>query len=344
MVTATAVPGSPCSARSPCCRGPAQRTWPRRCSSPDSLSRRGVGRGPAAGPPRPGAGGRAGSPAHGSCRRRWAAGLDSSPSQRSEPTDSLASGHRGGRTATVTRSQPGIAATVWLGGIAVAVSSYALTGDAPHYLTIARSLVADGDLDLRERLRPPRLRRLLSRQPRAAPHQHEPVGRAVPVSRHRGGGAGRAGVRHVRRCRRHRGDGAGHGRGLGAGVACSLASPARRVAAWFGSGCPGAGGAVRPECGRDLSRRAGGGGGGRRAVAARTPDRGRRCRCGHWLPAGWASPPCRGSTCGWRCPPRGSAWRFFGRSGAASPNAGPASRGSWRCRSSAWPRGSGRRR
>ena len=40
------------------------------------------------------------------------------------------------------------AATVWLGGIAVAVSGHALTGDAPHYLTIARSLAADGDLDL----------------------------------------------------------------------------------------------------------------------------------------------------------------------------------------------------
>ena len=44
----------------------------------------------------------------------------------------------------------GIAATVWLGGVAVALSSHALTGDAPHYLTIARSLVADGDLDLRD--------------------------------------------------------------------------------------------------------------------------------------------------------------------------------------------------
>ncbi|MGE0363909.1 MAG: hypothetical protein AB7H93_08520 [Vicinamibacterales bacterium] len=41
-----------------------------------------------------------------------------------------------------------LAATAWLGGLAVAVSPHALTGDAPHYLTIARSLVADGDLDL----------------------------------------------------------------------------------------------------------------------------------------------------------------------------------------------------
>ena len=39
-------------------------------------------------------------------------------------------------------------ATVWLGSIAVAVAPFALTGDAPHYLTIARSLVNDGDLDL----------------------------------------------------------------------------------------------------------------------------------------------------------------------------------------------------
>ena len=37
---------------------------------------------------------------------------------------------------------------MWLGSIATAVAPYALTGDAPHYLTIARSLVIDGDLDL----------------------------------------------------------------------------------------------------------------------------------------------------------------------------------------------------
>jgi hypothetical protein len=44
----------------------------------------------------------------------------------------------------------GIAATLWLGGVAAAVAPFSLTGDAPHYLTIARSLVADGDLDLRD--------------------------------------------------------------------------------------------------------------------------------------------------------------------------------------------------
>lgn len=42
----------------------------------------------------------------------------------------------------------GVTAVAWLGGVAVAVSEHALTGDAPHYLTIARSLAADGDLDL----------------------------------------------------------------------------------------------------------------------------------------------------------------------------------------------------
>ena len=41
------------------------------------------------------------------------------------------------------------AAVLWLGTVATAVAPFALTGDAPHYLTIARSLVADGDLDLR---------------------------------------------------------------------------------------------------------------------------------------------------------------------------------------------------
>jgi hypothetical protein len=39
-------------------------------------------------------------------------------------------------------------AAAWLGGVAIAVSPYALTGDSPHYLTIARSLAEDGDLDL----------------------------------------------------------------------------------------------------------------------------------------------------------------------------------------------------
>jgi len=39
-------------------------------------------------------------------------------------------------------------AAAWLGGVAGAVSRHALTGDAPHYLTVARSLAADGDLDL----------------------------------------------------------------------------------------------------------------------------------------------------------------------------------------------------
>ena len=38
---------------------------------------------------------------------------------------------------------------MWLSSIATAVAPYALTGDAPHYLTIARSLVIDGDLNLR---------------------------------------------------------------------------------------------------------------------------------------------------------------------------------------------------
>jgi hypothetical protein len=41
-----------------------------------------------------------------------------------------------------------LAAALWLGGVAAAVAPFALTGDAPHYLTIARSLVVDGDLDL----------------------------------------------------------------------------------------------------------------------------------------------------------------------------------------------------
>jgi hypothetical protein len=41
------------------------------------------------------------------------------------------------------------AATIWLAGVAAAVAPVAVTGDAPHYLVIARSLMADGDLDLR---------------------------------------------------------------------------------------------------------------------------------------------------------------------------------------------------
>ncbi|MGD9902905.1 MAG: hypothetical protein AB7U83_05515 [Vicinamibacterales bacterium] len=39
-------------------------------------------------------------------------------------------------------------AVAWLGGVAAAVAPHALTGDAPHYLTIARSLLRDGDVDL----------------------------------------------------------------------------------------------------------------------------------------------------------------------------------------------------
>ncbi len=42
-----------------------------------------------------------------------------------------------------------VAAAIWLGGVSAAVAPVAVTGDAPHYLVIARSLAADGDLDLR---------------------------------------------------------------------------------------------------------------------------------------------------------------------------------------------------
>jgi hypothetical protein len=41
------------------------------------------------------------------------------------------------------------AAALWLAGVAAAVAPFAVTGDAPHYLVIARSLAVDGDLDLR---------------------------------------------------------------------------------------------------------------------------------------------------------------------------------------------------
>ena len=41
------------------------------------------------------------------------------------------------------------AAVLWLSGVAAAVAPVAVTGDAPHYLVIARSVAADGDLDLR---------------------------------------------------------------------------------------------------------------------------------------------------------------------------------------------------
>jgi hypothetical protein len=68
----------------------------------------------------------------------------------------VAAGLRHGRLGVVAdrspRVQAGLAAAVaaiWLGAVSVAVADVALTGDAPHYLTIARSLVADGDLDLR---------------------------------------------------------------------------------------------------------------------------------------------------------------------------------------------------
>lgn len=43
---------------------------------------------------------------------------------------------------------PALAATLWLGTTATLVAPHALSGDAPHYLTITQSLVEDGDLDL----------------------------------------------------------------------------------------------------------------------------------------------------------------------------------------------------
>jgi hypothetical protein len=50
----------------------------------------------------------------------------------------------------VQAAAAGAAAAVWLGAVGVAVAPFAVTGDAPHYLTIARSLVEDGDVDLRD--------------------------------------------------------------------------------------------------------------------------------------------------------------------------------------------------
>ncbi len=54
------------------------------------------------------------------------------------------------------RARPGtsatlavVLATAWLGGVATAVHDVAMTGDAPHYLVIAQSVLNDGDFDLR---------------------------------------------------------------------------------------------------------------------------------------------------------------------------------------------------
>jgi hypothetical protein len=55
------------------------------------------------------------------------------------------------RVAWSPRAQAGAAAAaaaIWLSGVATAVAPVAVTGDAPHYLVIARSLAVDGDLDL----------------------------------------------------------------------------------------------------------------------------------------------------------------------------------------------------
>jgi hypothetical protein len=69
------------------------------------------------------------------------------PAARVEPS-------LGGPTGRVTPSArvalaPALLATVWLGSIAAAVRPFAMSGDAPHYLTTTQSLVDDGDLDLR---------------------------------------------------------------------------------------------------------------------------------------------------------------------------------------------------
>lgn len=42
-----------------------------------------------------------------------------------------------------------VAGLAWLGGLAVLLSPVAMSGDAPHYLTVTQSLLADGDLDLK---------------------------------------------------------------------------------------------------------------------------------------------------------------------------------------------------
>jgi hypothetical protein len=55
------------------------------------------------------------------------------------------------RLAPLSRSPvaPLAAAAVWLGLVAGLVAPFAMSGDAPHYLTATHSLIADGDLDLR---------------------------------------------------------------------------------------------------------------------------------------------------------------------------------------------------
>ena len=88
-------------------------------------------------------------------------------------------------------------------------------GDEPHYLLAAESLVEDGDLDVKRRVRRARLRRLLP--VRARPARRGDRGPAARAARRRLPAADRAGVRDRRRA------GRGAVPGAIAALACALA-------------------------------------------------------------------------------------------------------------------------
>ncbi|HUU35640.1 MAG TPA: hypothetical protein VMW48_16355, partial [Vicinamibacterales bacterium] len=52
------------------------------------------------------------------------------------------------RVPALATALAGVVATIWMGGLARSVGANAMTGDAPHYLVIAQSLLADGDWDV----------------------------------------------------------------------------------------------------------------------------------------------------------------------------------------------------
>lgn len=75
----------------------------------------------------------------------WAAAATAAAWTRLAP----ASGRGSRARPQLSVAAPAILGVVWLGTASALVAPHAMSGDAPHYLTMARSLVEDGDLDLK---------------------------------------------------------------------------------------------------------------------------------------------------------------------------------------------------
>ena len=180
-----------------------------------------------------------------------------------------------------------------------------------------------------QRLRRAQLRGLLSRQPRTAPHQHQSVGRALPLPRCRRLDAGRARLRGLRGGRCNSDAGAGHGGGVGARLAGRVAPAPRRRRRLVRLGRTSALRAVWIARRSGLSGRPGGGRGGGRPLAGRPAPPTRRGFAGRpvrrQLRPGRACPGCMPDS---RCLQACSAPRSSGRFGRGRRIDGTGWRGS----------------